>query len=332
MRHPFKFQLAACAMVSALSGVSLAQGSATTYPVKPVTIVIPYSPGSSTEPEVRLYAQKLTEFLGQPFTVDFKSGAGSTLGTAYVAKAAPDGYTLLQVSSAFVIAPLLYKNLPYDALKDFIPVSQMSKKANVIVVSPAFPARNLQEYIAYARANPDKINFATSGMGGPQHLFGAWLHGATGTRATFIHYKGGSPGATDLLAGRIDVMTTPLASASSFIKSGKLRALAITSLERTAVLPDLPTMAEQDPANLRDFEYSAIIGILAPRNTPAAVVSKLADNLARTARSPDVIQKLGAGGAQMVGSTPEEFRRLLVSDSERFRKLIVENDIKLEAE
>ena len=281
-----------------LCGAAWAQGAATNYPTRPVTIIIPYSPGSSTEPEVRLYAQKMTEYLGQTFTVDFKPGAGSTLGTAYVAKAAPDGYTLLQVSSAVVIAPLLYKNL--------------------------------QEYIAHARANPEKVNFGTSGAGGPQHIAGAWLHSATNTKVTFIHYKGGSPGFADLMAGRIDVLTNPLAASIPNIKAGKFRALAVTSQERTPLLPDLPSVAEQDPANLKDYEYSAIIGIIAPRNVPAPVISKLSVNLMKAARSPDIVQKLAGGGAVMIGSTPEEFRKLLVNDTERFRKLIAENNIRLE--
>ena len=321
-----------CALAGAFSGAAYAQGAqgaAAAYPTRPVTIIIPYSPGSSTEPEVRLYAQKMSEYLGQPFTVDFKGGAGSTLGTAFVAKSAPDGYTLLQVSSAIVIAPLLYKNLTYEPLRDFIPLSQMSKKANVIVVAPSFPAKNLQEFIAYARANPEKVNFGTSGAGGPQHLAAAWLHSATNTRVTFIHYKGGSPGFADLMAGRIDVLTNPLAASIPNIKAGKFRALAVTSQERTSLLPDLPSVAEQDPS-LKDYEYSAIIGIIAPRNVPAPVISKLSANLMKVAKSPDVVQKLAGGGAVMIGSTPEEFRKLLVNDTEWFRKLIVENNIKLE--
>ena len=306
-----------------------AQSGAEAFPSKPVTIVVPYSPGSATETEVRIYAQKMTEFMANPFLVEFKPGAGATVGSAYVAKAAPDGHTLLQVSAAFIIAPLLYKNLPYEPLRDFAPVSLMSKKPNVLLVSPSFPARTLAEYIAYARANPGKINFATSGGGGPQHLVGAWLHGATDTKVTFIHYKGGAPGATDLMAGRVDVLMNPLSMSQSMIQSGKMRALAVLSTDRATSSPDTPTVVEQLP-DLKDFEYSAVIGIVAPRNTPAAVVSKLSANLARTAKSADVIQKLAPGGSIMIGSTPEQFRQSMATESVRYRNLIRDNDIRLD--
>jgi tripartite-type tricarboxylate transporter receptor subunit TctC len=306
-----------------------AAAQADNFPAKPVTIIVPYSPGSATETEVRIYAQKMTEIMGQSFLVEFKPGAGATLGAAYVAKAAPDGYTLLQVSSAFIIAPLLYKDLPYEPLRDFAPVSLMSKKPNVLLVNPAFPARTLGEYIAYARANPGKLNFATSGGGGPQHLVGAWLHGATDTKVTFIHYKGGAPSVTDLLAGRVDVLMNPLSMSQPMMQSGKMRALAVMSSERVSSAPDTPTVAEQVPT-MKDFEYSAVIGIVAPVKTPPAVVNKLSSNFTRAAKSPDVIQKLAPGGSIMIGSTPEQFRQSMAAESVRFRQLIKDNDIRLE--
>ena len=318
------------AVPAALScAVAVAQSGADSFPAKPVTIVIPFAPGSATETEVRIYGQKMTEYLGQPFVVEFKPGAGATVGTAYVAKAPADGYTLLQVSAAFVISPLLYKSVPYDPFRDFAPVSLMSKKPNVLLVNPTFPSRNFSEYIAYARANPGKVNFATSGAGSSLHLMGAWLHSATNTRVTFIHYKGGSPGVPDLLAGRIDVLPSVLIGALGLMQAGKVRPLAVTSLERTAIAPDALTVAEQEPS-MKDFEYSAVIGILAPKNTPAAIVSKLGANFAKAARAPDVVQKMAAGGAIMIGSTPEQYRQSLISESERFRKLIKEIDIKLD--
>ena len=320
---------AALAVLPLLFGEASAQSGAENFPAKPVTIIVPYSPGSATETEVRIYSQKMTELLSQPFVVEFKPGAGATLGAAYVAKSAPDGYTLLQVSAAFIIAPLLYKDLPYEPLRDFAPVSLMSKKPNVLLVSPNFPARTLAEYIAYAKANPGKINFATSGGGGPQHLVGAWIHGATDTKVTFIHYKGGAPGATDLLAGRVDVLMNPLSMSQAMMQSGKMRALAVMSTERVASAPDTPTVAEQMPS-MKDFEYSAVIGIVAPKNVPAAVVNKLSANFARTAKSADVAQKLAPGGSIMIGSTPEQFRQSMAAESQRYRQLIKDNDIKLE--
>ena len=312
-----------------ISGAAWAQAAIDAWPSRPVTIVIPYSPGSATESEVRIYAQKLAEILGQPFQVDFKPGGGSTIGTAHVAKAVPDGYTLLQVSSAFIVASLLYRNLPYDATRDFAPISLMSKKPNVLLVSPSFQAKSLSDYIAYARANPGKINFATSGAGGPQHLVGAMLHSATNTRVTFIHYKGGAPGVPDLLAGRVDVLVNPLAMSLSFMQTGKMRALAILSLERTPLSPDTATVSEQE-ASLSDFEYSAVIGILAPRQVPVALINKIGANFARTAKSPDVAQKLATGGSVMLGTTPEQYRQHIATETERWRKVIRENDIRLE--
>lgn len=329
MKHQLEIGVALSIWLALGCLPATAQVGAETFPSKPVTIVVPYSPGSATETEVRVYAQKMTELLSNPFVVEFKPGAGATVGTAYVAKAAPDGYTLLQVSSAFVIAPLLYKDLPYEPLRDFAAVSLMSKKPNVLLVSPTFPSKSLADYIAYAKANPGKVNFATSGGGGPQHLVGAWLHGATNTKVTFIHYKGGAPGVTDLIAGRVDVLMNPLSMSQSMMQSGKMRALAVLSAERVPGSPETPTVAEQLP-NMKDFEYSAVIGIVAPQKVPAPVLSKLSINFATAAKASDVAQKLAPGGSIMIGSTPEQFRQSMVSESARYKKLILENDIKLD--
>lgn len=315
------------AAATLLAGVAFAQGAADSYPSKPVTLVNPYAAGGPADRETRLYAAKLTAMTGQPFVIEYRPGAGTAIGSGYVAKAPADGYTLLVATGSLTVLPALYKDLTFDVRKDFAPVSLMSQRTSVLLAHPSFPAKNFREYIAYAKANPGKINFGTAGAGSITHLAGAWMHGATDTRITFIHYKGTAPAMVDLLAGRVDLTAAGLLTALPAIKAGKLRAIAIMGEEPSALLPGVQTIDEQ---GIPGYNYASWLGISAPAGTPAAIVNKLGETLAKVAKSPDVAGPLEAEGGVMIGSTPAQFRQVMVSEVDRWQKVVRDAGIKLE--
>lgn len=316
------------ALIAALfSGAGSAQESADVFPSKPVTVVIPYAAGGPNDFEMRLYATKLNAALGQPFLLEFKPGAGGAIGNAYVAKAKPDGYTLLLQAGGFTILPAFSKRLPYDSVKDLAPVSLMSKRASVLVAHPSFAAKNFSDYVAFAKSNPGKVNFGTTGIGSTAHLAGAWIDSATGTKTTFVHYKGLGPLLLELVGGQLDVAPSGLLSALPLIKSGKLRPIALMEDRRSRLLPDLPTVQEQ---GVPGFNSVLWIGISAPAATPQAIINKLSDELAKVARMPDVIATLEAEGSSLVGSTPAQFRQLIVTEIGRWQKIVQEAGIKVE--
>lgn len=318
------FLSASAIAVALLVGPVFAQ-SADGFPSRPVTLVVPYAAGGPADVETRLYAAKLS--LGQPMLVDYKPGAGATVGTAYVAKAAPDGHTLLLVSTGFTTFPALYKDLPFDTNRDFAPVSQTSRNDSLLLARPGFPVKDFAGYIAHARAHPGKINFGTAGAGGIIHLAGGWMHSATSTQVTFVHYKGGGPAVTDMLGGRIDVATAPLISALPLLKSGKAVALAIMNDRRSTLLPQLATIAEQ---GIPGYSYGNWYGFVAPARTPDAIVARLSEAMARMTRDPDVIATLEAAGSVLVGSTPAQFRQLLLQETARWQKVVKDTGIRLE--
>ncbi len=306
---------------------AMAQAPADSYPTKPVTLIVPFGPGASTDNETRLYARKLTELTGGNFLVDYKPGAGTTTGTAYVAKAAPDGYTLLSFASGFTSAPALYKQLPYDPIKDFAPVSLMTKRAIVIASPASAPFRNITEYIAYTRAHPGEINIATPGSGSGPHLNMAWLQGLIGTKVTYVHYKGAAPAMVDLLAGRVHVVATTLNTALPQIKSGKLRAIAIGNAERSPLLPDAQTVIEQ---GVPGYDYSSPFGFVAPGGTPAAIVNRINAELVKVAKSADIAKTIEADGGLLIAGSPEQLRQLIAREINLYRKLAQDTGIKLE--
>ncbi len=304
-----------------------AQDPAEAFPSRPVQIVVPFTPGGATDIEARVYAQKLTEGMGKSFVVDYKPGAGGSIGTGFVAKSAPDGHTLLVISSSFTVNPAFYKNLPYDPIKDFAAVSLMSKRVTVLIAHPSFPATTIREYLAYARANPGKINMAATGAGSIQHLAGAWLHSVTNTRVTFVQYKGTSPLNVDLVSGRVDVNASPFVNVMPLVKAGKLKILGILSDEASPLIPGAQVAAEQGATG---YSYSSWLGVIAPRATPVAIVNKLSAELGRAARAPDVVQKFAPEGSTMVGSPPKVLQDLIATELERWRKIVQDNDIRLE--
>lgn len=306
-------------------GYAFAQGTAD-YPVRPVTVIVSTAPGGPVDFEARLHTTKLASFLGQSFILDHKPGAGTTIGAGYAAKAKPDGYTLVALTGSFTIFPALYKDLPFDMARDLAPISLMSKRTTVLLVHPSFPASSFSQYLDYVRANPGKVNYGTLAPGSGSHLAGSWLHNASNTKVTFVSYKGAGPALTDLMSGRIDVSSTALATAMPLIKAGKVRALAVMNDVRSAVLPALPTVAEQ---GIPGYNYAAWFGFGAPAATATGIINRLHEGLVRVAKSPDIISTLEKDGGIVMGSTPAEFRRLIVREIELWKKIVRDNGIKL---
>ena len=310
-----------CLAVALASGAAFSaagQKPPESYPTRPVTIIVPLAPGAGVDIETRLYATKLGENLRGRFIIDYRPGAGGILGTAHVARAAPDGYTLLSTSPGFTTSAALYKSLPYDPVKDLVPVSQMSKIGYPLLVHPAVPAKTLKEYVALTRPRAGGVNFGTSGQGGFPHLLGEWLHSATGAKATFVHYKGGAPSFTAVMAGEVDAVFGGFAAMIQHIRAGKVRAIGVTTAERSRLLPDVPTLAEQ---GAKGFDAAAWVGFFAPAGTPPAIVNMLGAELAKIAKDPEIAQRVERDGGTTVGSTPAEFRQLVVIEIDRWKKL-----------
>jgi len=309
-----------------LSVAALAQGT-DSYPSRPVTIVAPLAPGAATENEGRIYANKLSEMLGQQFVLEFKPGAATTVGLGYVARQKPDGHTLAFVNATYPLLPLIFQDLSFDAIRSFEQVSLLSKRGAFLVVANSLPVKSIQEYIAFARARPGEINFGTSGNGSALHLMGLWLASATGTKLTFIPYKSAGAAYPDLLAGRVHMMPLSVSSGyASMVKPGKVRVIGTANLQRSPVMPDMPTVAEQ---GVPEYEYPSWLGLMAPAKTPASIVNKLQAEIAKMARMPEVQHKLGED-TMMVGSTPVQFRLMVMSETERWRKLVQDNNIRFD--
>ena len=313
-------------LLAALMPVS-SMAVAQNYPSRPVSIVIAFGPGASTDIETRIYTQKLTEYTGQPFVIDYKPGAGTTIGSAFVARAAPDGHTLYAITGSFNTSAALFPKLAYDPIKDFAPISIMSGRTTLIVTHPDRPYKTLKEYIAYARANPGKVNVATTGAGGSPHLNAAWFHQLINANVTYVHYKSSAAAQIDLMAGLTDFYLSTTLSAVPHLKSGKQRALAIANLERSPIFPDLLTASELGAPG---FDYSSIFGFITQAAVPQPIIARLAAELQRTAKAPDVAKKIEADGGFMIGSTPAQFREVLVTEISRYRKIAQDNKISLD--
>jgi tripartite-type tricarboxylate transporter receptor subunit TctC len=299
------------------AGVAHGQG----WPQRPVRFLVPFPPGGSTDVAARALADKVANGLGQQVVVENRGGGGGAVGTAEVARAQPDGYTILFAANAITILHLAVKNLPYDTLRDFAAITQVSTQPNGFAVHPSVPATSIRELVAYAKANPGKLSYGHSGAGGGQHLTGELLKKMAGIDMVGIPYKGGGQLITDLLGGQIHVGiagTTPLIPHH---KAGKIRILALTSLERFPPLPDLPTVVE---AGYPGFESSQWLGLLAPRGTSAEIVQRLQAETVKALKLPEVSDRLTKAGLQPVGNTPEEFTRVIRAEIEQFSKLAQE--------
>ena len=296
-----------------------AAAQADDFPSKAIRIVVPFPPGGATDAAARLVAMKMSERWGQPVLVDNRAGAGGNVGSDIVAKAPPDGYTLVMgVTGSHAINTSLYSKMPYDPVTDFVAISQVAVVPNVLVVHPSVPVHNLAELVALAKREPGKLNYASLGNGTAAHLGMEMLKSAAGVDITHVPYKGSAPAVSDLLAGQVQMMVDGLPSALPHIKAGKLRAIALTSLHRAPSLPDLPTIAEKYPG----FYADAWSGLFAPKGTPQAVVDKLSAEVQRILKLPDVREKLMALGAEPVGSTQAEFTAHVKREIDKWAKVV----------
>lgn len=302
-------------LLSVCCQLSMAQG----YPAKPGRIVAAYPPGGSVDMVARLVGDKLRESTGQAFVIENRSGASGNIGTEYVARSAPDGYTLLMGSSAAMASNVhVYARLPYDPIKDFAPVIMVAHQPNVLVVHPALDANSIAGLIALAKSRPGKLNYASSGSGTSNHMAAEMFMMKTGTSIMQVPFKGGAPAITALVGGQVDLMFETVPTVVSLVKAGKLRALAVTSTQRLAALPDVPTMAE---AGLKEFDFRGWIGLAAPAGTPKEIVAKLNTEVQR-AITGSLSKKLGELGLDVVGGTPEQFSEFLREDITRYEALV----------
>ena len=312
------------AMVMAISTAAQAQDK---FPAKPISLIIAGGPGTTLDTTVRLFVAGITQKPGVQMVIDYKGGAGGTIGAAFVAKAPPDGHTIMGTISSYSIAPALYPDLTYDALKDLAPVTQMTEYFLIMTINPALPFRTLAEYLTYVRANPGKLNFGTSGQGSSYHMAGALLHFLTRTEVTFIHYKTGSQRSVDFLAGRLNAQFATPKSYYAEIKAGKARGLGITAPVRQSYLPDMPTIAEQ---GVPGYEYSGWNGIFAPGRTPAAMVNELHRMFLDAGKDPNVGKKLESVDLAVSTNTPDQFAKRLAVEIPRWREVVRAANIKLD--
>jgi tripartite-type tricarboxylate transporter receptor subunit TctC len=296
---------------------------AQTYPDKPIRLVVPFSAGGTTDILARAVGQKLGEHLGQQVVVDNKPGAGGNIGSDIVAKSAPDGYTLVMGTvGTHAINASLYKKMPYDHIKDFVPVSLVALVPNILVVHPSVPANSVKELIAYAKANPGKLNFASSGNGTSIHLSGELFKTTAGVEMTHVPYKGSAPAVTDLLGGQVQLMFDNMPSALPHVKAGKLKALGVTTAKRFPAAPDIPTIAE---AGVPGYEASSWFGVLAPAGTPKEIVNKLSSEIAKILQTPEIKERLLSQGAEPVGNTPDQFTAFIKAETAKWAKVVKES-------
>ena len=308
-------QLAGAAV---LASALLQPADALDYPTRPVRLVVGFPPGGSADIVARIVAQALTERMGQSFIIDNKPGAGSNLGTETVARAEPDGYTLMADSVSNAINPTLYKKLSYDPLKDLIPVASIDVVPNVMDVNIDLPVKTVPEFIAYAKANPDKISMGSGGIGSSPHVAGELFKMMTGVNMLHIPYRGVALATTDLLGGRVQVLFDTLPAAVANIRAGKIRALAVTSKKRSGTLPEVPAMNEFVPG----YEADSFHGISAPKRTPREIVEKLNREVNAALADPKLKARLAELGAEMLTGTPEDYGRYLKGEIERWAKVI----------
>jgi tripartite-type tricarboxylate transporter receptor subunit TctC len=310
------------ASAAALSASRLAR--ADTYPSRPVHLIVPQAPASSTDIHARLIGQWLSERLGQPFVIDIKAGAGGTIGTEAVVRSAADGYTLLTVNSQNAISPALYPDLTYNVIHDIAPISQISLAPLIMEVNPSVPANTVPEFIAYAKANPGKINMASAGVGGPQHLAGELFKAMTGLNIVHIPYKGSTPAITDMLGGQVQLMFDVTPTALPQVKSGKLRALTVTTKERIAALPDIPSLADYLPG----YEAEGWLGIGAPTGTPQDIIDMLNKQINAGLADDKIKTRLSDIGVVVRGGSPADFGKFIASETAKWGKVIRDAGIK----
>ena len=291
---------------------------AQTYPTRPVRLIIGYPPGGSADMTARLMGQWLSERLGQTFVIESRPGAATNIATEAVVHAPPDGYTLLLVAPANAINATLYEKLNYNFVHDIAPVAGLIRFPNVMEVNPSVPAKTVPEFIAYAKANPGKLNMASSGNGSTIHVSGELFKMMTGISMIHVPYRGGAPALTDMISGQVQVMFDNVPTSIEFIRAGKLRPLAVTTAQRSEVLPDLPTVADFVPG----YEASAWYGVGAPKGTPAEIIDKLNSEINAILANPKTKSRFAELGASLIGGSPADFGRLVVEETEKWSKVV----------
>jgi tripartite-type tricarboxylate transporter receptor subunit TctC len=317
---------ALAALVIVFAGF-LGGADAQPYPSKPVRVIVPFAPGGPTDVIARILAQKLSENLGQQFVVENRAGAGGNIGMAAVAKAAPDGYTVLVSSSSIVVNPSLYANLPYDSIKDFAPVTYAAASPNVLVVHPSVEARSVRELIALIKANPGKFSFASPGIGTTPDLSGHLFRLALGLDLVGVPFNGAGPAITSTIGNQTPIAFTALPPTTPHVKAGSLRALAVTSKSRSSALPDVPTLAE---AGVPDQEADTLQGVLVPAGTPKDIIDKLHGEIVKIVALPDVKERLAGLGFTPVANKPEEFAAQIRAEIAKWGKVVKDANIKVE--
>jgi tripartite-type tricarboxylate transporter receptor subunit TctC len=310
---------AVCLIAIGISAIASIHGAAALdYPTRPVRFVVGYPPGGATDILARLIGQRLSEKLGQQFVVENKPGAGNNIGTESVVNAEPDGYTILLVNPANYINASLYTNLKFNFVRDIAPVASFNRVPNVMTVSNDVPAKSVAEFIAYVKANPGKVNMASSGNGTSVHLSGEMFMAMSGTKMQHVPYRGAAPAITDMLGGQVQVIFDNMPSIIQHIRAGSLRALAVTTATRSAQLPDVPTVAETVPG----YEASALFGVGAPKKTPPEIIEKLNKEINAVLAEPDTKKRLIDLGGEPLLSTPEDFGKMIVAETGKWEKVV----------
>ena len=314
--------------LATLAATGAPQAMAQAFPSKPVRIVIGFPAGGPLDQHARLLSDRLSQVLGQPVLIDYKAGAGGTVGAQEVIKAAPDGHTLMLANTGvMVINPALYGKLPYATLKDFVPVARTAMQPLALLVNPKLPVNNLQEFIAYTRTRPGQVNYGSAGNGGISHLVPEMFKTATGLFMVHIPYRGSAPAFTDLMAGQVQFMAESIPQATAYHKQGKVRALAVTSRERNPALPDIPTVIE---AGLKGFEVVGFYGFLVPAGTPREAVQKLSDAFRQVLTTPDVRNRMVAQGADPAFLGADDFAKFLATEMPRWAEAVQKSGAKLD--
>ncbi|MPS80647.1 MAG: tripartite tricarboxylate transporter substrate binding protein [Achromobacter sp.] len=324
MKLNFQRVLRVCALGLALAAPSLSQAA---WPEKPITLIVPWAAGGSTDILARVLSEGLTQSLGQPVIVENRSGASGNIGTTFVARAKPDGYTLLVGSmSTHTMNQALYSNMPFDGVKDFTPIAELALVTNTMVVHPSVPVNNVKEFIAYVKDRPDAVAYASAGQGSTNHLSAALFEKAAGVKMMHIPYRGGAPAVLDTVAGRTQVLFSAGTQTLPHVQSGKLKLLAVTEEQRSPLLPDAPTVAETLPG----YELSVWYGAFGPAGMPPELTARLNREINLILKRPDVIKKMGDMGVLLTETTPEQFGQILARDADKYGKLIKELGITAE--
>lgn len=313
----------------ALAGLTVAPLAAVAqnYPDKPVRVIIPWPPGGSNDIVGRVVMQKMTENLGQQFVIDNRGGAAGTIGSDFVAKSAPDGYTIMVHSATHVANPHLYKKLPYDTLKDFIGVAPLARQVGMLVVHPSLPVKSVKEFIALAKKRPNELTYSSSGNGSFVHLTMVMLNSMTGTKMIHVPYKGGGPAAIAISSGEVQAMLATIGSLIPALNAKRVRPLAVSSDERVTQYPDVPTIAE---SGVKDYEFTAWVGALAPAATPKAIVDKLNAEMQKVLKDGAVAGKLSAQTLDPMFMTPQQFAARLKSDYDKYARVIKESGARID--